>query len=110
MRMGKTRSGSAKRVETVCRPSQRTGWARPSEVSTRSPRLSVSTATSPSGVRIIVPAMKQMVSVVTRVVRWFELMNPTFTALMWEPILMRSTSVPLFMTETYLKAVSTPLV
>ena len=65
MRIGHTRSGSAKTVETVCRPSQRTGFDTPSLVSTRSPRLSVSTATSPSDVRISVPAMKQITSMST---------------------------------------------
>jgi hypothetical protein len=56
---GSTRSGSAKRVETVCRPSQRTGAARPQAVSTRSPAASVSTARSPEGVATSVPGMKQ---------------------------------------------------
>ena len=56
MRIGSTRSGSANFVETVLRPIQRTGITRPSDVSTRSPIDSVSTARSPSGQAIIVPA------------------------------------------------------
>ena len=58
--IGSTRSGSAKISDTVCRPSQDTGSVLPSAVTTTSPAFSVSIATSPSGVRIMVPAMKQI--------------------------------------------------
>ena len=67
MRIGQLRTGSEKRLDTVCLPSQVTGLATPSVVWTRSPRVSVSTGTSPSGVRIRVPAMKQMICKVSTV-------------------------------------------
>ena len=63
MRIGNERSGSAKSVTTVCTPTQRTGAARPSAVSTRSPMARLSTGVSPAGVVTIVPARKQTVKV-----------------------------------------------
>jgi hypothetical protein len=62
MRIGSTRAGSAKSRDTVWRPIHRTGRTSPVLVRTSSPIASVSTATSPEGVRIEVPAMKQITS------------------------------------------------